>query len=146
MASLNQCNFIGNLGRDPEMRYMPDGSAIANFSIACTENWKDKSGAKQERTEWVRVSVFGKLAEICGEYLKKGSSVFISGRMQTREWADKEGVKRYTTEIVADTMKMLGTKGSTEASSPQPSQSTEQQNEQKAPAGFDDFEDDIPFK
>ena len=144
MASLNQCNFIGNLGRDPEMRYSASGDAIASFSIACTENWKDKNGQKQERTEWVRISAFGKLAEICGEYLKKGSSVFISGRMQTREWDDKEGNKRYTTEIVADTMKMLGAR-STASENEQPSVNEAKPNEQKAPAGFDDFEDDIPF-
>lgn len=111
MASINKCIFIGNLGREPEMRYMPSGDAIANFSIACTENFKDKSGAKQERTEWIRIAMFGKLAEIAGEYLKKGSSVYIEGRMQTRKWQNKDGVDQYTTEIVADRMQMLGGRG-----------------------------------
>ena len=111
MASVNKCIFIGNLGRDPEIRYMPGGDAVANFSIACTENFKDKSGAKQERTEWVRISMFGKLAEIAGEYLKKGSSVYVEGRMQTRKWQNKEGVDQYTTEIIADRMQMLGGRG-----------------------------------
>jgi single-strand DNA-binding protein len=124
------------------MRYSASGDAIASFSIACTENWKDKNGQKQERTEWVRISAFGKLAEICGEYLKKGSSVFISGRMQTREWDDKEGNKRYTTEIVADTMKMLGAR-SAAPDAQQPSVNEAKPNEQKS--GFDDFSDDIPF-
>lgn len=110
MASVNKCIFIGNLGRDPEMRYMPSGDAIANFSIACTESFKDKSGAKQERTEWIRIAMFGKLAEIAGEYLKKGSSVYIEGRMQTRKWQNKEGVDQYTTEIVADRMQLLDKK------------------------------------
>lgn len=111
MASINRCTFIGNLGRDPEMRYMHDGGAVANFSIACTENYKDKSGAKQEKTEWVRIVMFGKLGDIAGEYLKKGSSVYVEGRMQTRKWTNKEGHDQYTTEIVADRMQMLGGRG-----------------------------------
>ena len=90
MASVNKCIFIGNLGRDPEIRYMPSGDAMANFSIACTDSFKGKSGEKQERTEWVRIVMFGKQAEIAGEYLKKGSSVYIEGRMQTRKWQNKE--------------------------------------------------------
>ena len=144
MASVNKVILIGNLGRDPEMRYMPDGGAVASFSIACTENWKDKSGAKQEKTEWVRISIFGKLAEIAGEYLKKGAPVYLEGRLQTREWTDKEGNKRQTTEVVADRMQMLGGR-STAPDNEQPSVNEAKPNEQKAPAGFDDFEDDIPF-
>lgn len=152
MASVNKCIFIGNLGRDPEMRYMPSGDAIANFSIACTESFKDKSGAKQEKTEWIRIAMFGKLAEIAGEYLKKGSSVYIEGRMQTRKWQNKEGVDQYTTEIVADRMQMLGGRGGsnsfevvdTDHSAPsQPSSSAPASR--PAPASINDMDDDIPF-
>ena len=102
MASVNKVILIGNLGRDPETRYMPDGGAITNISIATTETWKDKSGEKQEKTEWHRVAFFGKLAEIAGEYLKKGSQVYVEGRLQTRKWQDKDGADKYTTEIVAN--------------------------------------------
>lgn len=108
MASLNKVLLIGGLGRDPEVKYMPNGDAVANFSIATTESWKDKSGAKQERTEWHNIVMYRKLAEIAGEYLKKGSSVYIEGRLQTRKWQTKEGQDRYTTEIIADQMQMLG--------------------------------------
>ena len=110
MASLNLCQFIGNLGADPEVRYTPNGTAVANLSVAVNEKWKDASGEKQERTEWVRVQAWGKLAEICGEYLRKGAPVYVAGRMQTRKWQDKEGNDRYTTEIVMQQMQMLGTK------------------------------------
>ncbi len=106
MASVNKVILIGNLGRDPEVRYMPDGGAITNVSIATTESWKDKNGEKQEKTEWHRVAFFGKLAEIAGEYLKKGSQVYVEGRLQTRKWQDKDGNDKYTTEIVADRMQM----------------------------------------
>ena len=111
MASVNKVILVGNLGRDPEVRYTPDNSAITNISIATTDQWKDKSGEKQERTEWHRVAFFGRLAEIAGEYLKKGSQVYVEGRLQTRKWQDKEGQERYTTEIVADRMQMLGARG-----------------------------------
>ncbi len=131
MASLNQCNFIGNVGRDPEIRYSQDGKAVASLSIAVTEKWKDN-----ERTEWVRVVAFGKLAEIIGQYVKKGSPLFISGRLQTRTWDNKEGVKQYTTEIVADKMQMLGGKGQTDQEQGQ----NQGQGQDNAP---DD--DDIPF-
>src|SRR6187551_2297498 len=107
MASVNKVILVGNLGRDPEVRYMPNGEAVANFSIATTENWKDKSGVKQEKTEWHNIVIYRKLAEIAGEYLKKGRPVYIEGRLQTRKW-EKEGVTRYTTEIIADQMQMLG--------------------------------------
>lgn len=109
MASVNKVIIVGNLGADPETRYTQGGDAIANFSVATTESWKDKStGEKKELTEWHRCSVFGKLAEICGQYLKKGSQVYIEGKLQTRKWQDKEGIDRYTTEIKIDEMRMLG--------------------------------------
>ncbi len=110
MASVNKVILIGNLGRDPETRYMPDGGAVTNVSIATTESWKDKNGEKQEKTEWHRVAFFGKLAEIAGEYLKKGSQVYVEGRLQTRKWQDKDGQDKYSTEIVADRMQMLGSR------------------------------------
>ncbi|HEY0906962.1 MAG TPA: single-stranded DNA-binding protein [Methylophilus sp.] len=108
MASVNKVILMGNLGRDPEVRYMPNGEAVANFSIATTENWKDKSGVRQEKTEWHNVVMYRRLAEIAGEYLKKGRPVYIEGRLQTRKW-EKDGVTRYSTEIIADQMQMLGT-------------------------------------
>jgi single-strand DNA-binding protein len=145
MASVNKAILVGHLGRDPEMRYVPSGDAVANFSIATTDSWKDKQGVKQEKTEWHRISMFGKQAEIAGEYLKKGSSVYIEGRIQTRTWQDKEGNERQTTEIVADRMQMLGGKPSGQNESPQPAQSQPESNEQKAGSSFDDFESDIPF-
>lgn len=107
MASVNKAIIIGNLGKDPEMRYMPSGDAICNFSVATTDSWKGKDGEKQEKTEWHQISMFGKLAEVAGKYLKKGSQVYIEGRLQTRKWQDKEGKDQYTTEIVADRMQML---------------------------------------
>src|SRR3972149_9107762 len=110
MASVNKAILIGSLGKDPEVRYMPSGEAIANITLATTDTWKDKSGEKQERTEWHRVSFFGRQAEVVGEYLKKGSQIYVEGRIQTRKWQDKEGQDRYTTEIVADEMKRLGGK------------------------------------
>ena len=159
MASVNKVILVGNLGRDPEMRYMPSGDALVSFSVATTDSWKDKNGQKQERTEWHRISMFGKLAEIAGEYLKKGSSVYLEGRLQTRKWQDKDGNERQTTEVVADRMQMLGGRGgagggdydgmSDEAPSraPAPSAAPRQQALTSTPASsnFDDFEDDIPF-
>jgi single-strand DNA-binding protein len=159
MASVNKVIIIGNLGRDPETRYMPDGGAITNVSVATTEVWKDKNGEKQEKTEWHRVAFFGKLAEIAGEYLKKGSQVYVEGRLQTRKWQDKDGADKYTTEIVANAMQMLGSRqgmgggagGPPEregdrgegAGSPRPAAS---KPAAKAAGGkFDDLEDDIPF-
>lgn len=111
-ASLNQVNLIGNLGRDPEVKYLPGGDAVCNFSIACSETWKDKStGEKKEAPEWVNIVIYGKLAEVAGQYLKKGSSVYLCGKLKTRKWQDKEtGKDRYTTEVVCDQMKMLGGK------------------------------------
>lgn len=111
MASVNKVIALGNLGADPEVKFTPGGQAICNFRMACTDTWNDKeSGQKQERTEWVRVVVFGKLAELCGEYLKKGRQTYVEGRMQTREWQDKEGQKRWTTEVVASQVVFLGGK------------------------------------
>ena len=110
MASVNKVILIGNLGRDPEVRLMPSGESVCNFSIATTDNWKDKSGTKQERTEWHNIVMYRKLAEIAGEYLKKGHPVYIEGRLQTNKWQTKEGQDRYTTEIVADQMQMLGSR------------------------------------
>ena len=153
MASVNKVIIVGNLGRDPETRYLPSGEAVTNISVATTSSWKDKaSGEKKEETEWHRVSAFGRLAEIMGEYLKKGSQVYIEGQLRTRKWQDKEGKDRYTTEIRADVMQMLGSRaGAGEPREPR-SESAPRGDAPKAgapakkPAGkFDDMEDDIPF-
>lgn len=155
MASVNKAILIGNLGKDPEVRYMPSGEAIANITLATTDTWKDKSGEKQERTEWHRVSFFGRQAEVVGEYLKKGSQIYVEGRIQTRKWQDKEGQDRYTTEIVADRMQMLGGKssggGSFEVVENRPAAASSggaAAPAKAAPAAkgsFDNFDDDIPF-
>ena len=151
MASVNKVILVGNLGRDPETRYSTDGGAICNISVATTDTWKDKtSGEKQERTEWHRVVFFSRLAEIAGEYLKKGSQVYIEGSLRTRKWQDKEGVEKYTTEIVADKMQMLGSRPGMGDASNRDRDAREPAGEPKAaakkPAGkFDDMEDDIPF-
>ena len=108
MASVNKVIILGNLGRDPETRYTTGGDAVTNLNIATSEQWKDKSGEKQERTEWHRVVLFGRQAEVAGEYLKKGRSVYIEGRLQTRKYTDKDGVEKYSTEIVADRMQLIG--------------------------------------
>jgi single-strand DNA-binding protein len=143
MASLNRCTFIGNLGRDPDIKVMPNGDTVTNISIACTDSWKDKqTGEKREATEWVRVVFFRKLAEIAGQYLKKGSSVYIEGKMVTRKWTDKDGTERYATEIVADEMKMLG--GRADAVAAQPSQNTAPIQGKLAKPQSEDF-GDIPF-
>jgi len=143
MAGVNKAIIIGNLGRDPEMRYTPEGLAIANFSIATSEEWKDKtSGEKRERTEWHRIVAFGRLGEICGEYLNKGKKVYIEGRIQTRDWEDKDGVKRYTTEIVAGQMQMLDSKGSTSKPQASPGFNMPDMPETSGPEFKDD---DIPF-
>jgi single-strand DNA-binding protein len=111
MASINKVILIGNLGGDPEIRYTPSGRPVANFNIATTENWTNKDGGKEERTEWHRIVAWGRLGEICGEYLHKGKQVYIEGKLQTRSWEDRDGNKRYTTEILAQTMQMLGPAG-----------------------------------
>jgi len=155
MASVNKAIIVGNLGRDPETRYMPDGAAITNVSVATTFTWTDKaSGEKKEDTEWHRVVFRGRLAEIAGEYLKKGSQVYVEGRIRTRKWQDKEGHDRYTTEIMADVMQMLGSRaGAGEPRSepaapaaPAKGEASAKAPTAKKPAGkFDDMEDDIPF-
>ena len=152
MASLNRVTLIGNLGKDPEQRFMPNGNAVCNFSIATTESWKDKqSGAKQEETTWHNITMYGKLAEIAAQYLTKGSSVYLEGKLKTRKYQDKQtGADKYVTEIICDEMKMLGSKqdGQREASAPQKdrSQIGEPKPQQAAPTrNFDDFIDDIPF-
>lgn len=153
MASrgVNKVILVGNLGNDPEVRYMPNGNAVANVSLATSETWKDKNtGDQQEKTEWHRVVFFNRLAEIVEQYVKKGSKLYIEGRLQTRSW-EQDGVKRYTTEIVANEMQMLDSRGGAsqdfggpQASAPAP-QSNQQQAAPAAPQNFDNFDDDIPF-
>ena len=138
MASLNLCSFIGNITRDPEVKYLPNGDAVASCSIAVNESWKNKAGEKQERAEFINLTFYRKLAEIAGQYLKKGALTYVEGKMQTRKWQDKEGVDRYTTEIIVNQMQMLGGK------SDQPEQKVEQKPTQTAKGAFDDFEDS-PF-
>lgn len=157
---INKVILVGHLGQDPEVRYMPSGGAVTNLSVATTDSWTDKnSGQRQDRTEWHRVSMFNKLAEIAGEYLKKGSQVYIEGRLQTRKWQDNNGQDRYTTEIIANDMQMLGGRGGDSGGSanfggggqgrPQQQQQAQGQSQgqpQSAPmSGPDDFDDDIPF-
>lgn len=134
--------MVGNLGKDPETRYAPNGDAICNISIATTDSWKDKAtGEKKEMTEWHRVSFFGKLAEIAGQYLRKGSAVYVEGSLRTRKWQDKEGQDRYTTEIKADSMQMLG--GKPEGAPDREHAKAKQDGYQ--PSGFDDLDSDLPF-
>jgi single-strand DNA-binding protein len=149
---VNKVILIGNLGADPEVRYMPSGGGVANVTIATTEGWKDKqSGEQQEKTEWHRVVFFGRLGEIAGEYLKKGSKVYIEGRLQTRKWQDKSGVDRYTTEIVANDLQMLDSRGGSaefgQAGNAGKSQAAAPQSAPSAPqsAPPEAFDDDIPF-
>ncbi len=151
--SVNKAILIGRLGKDPETRYMTNGEAVTNVSLATSENYKDKSGEKQERTEWHNLVFYRRLAEIAGEYLKKGSLIYVEGRIQSRKWQDKEGKDRYTTEIVVNEMKMLGSKsggGSFEVVENQstPPERGAQAAKPAAPAAksnFDNFDDDIPF-
>ncbi|MGB7542438.1 MAG: single-stranded DNA-binding protein [Burkholderiales bacterium] len=154
MASVNKVILVGNLGRDPETRYMPDGAALTNASVATTFAWNDKaSGEKKEETEWHRVTFRGRLAEVAGEYLKKGSQVYIEGRLRTRKWQDKEGQERYTTEIVAERMQMLGSRqGAGDAGArerggevKEPAAAGEGKPAKKPAGKFDDLDDDIPF-
>jgi len=174
MASINKVILIGNLGRDPEVRYTPSGSAICNAAIATSRNWKDKnSGEKVEETEWHRVVFYDRLAEIAGEYLKKGRSVYVEGRLKTRKWTDKDGVEKYTTEVIADNMQMLGGRegggggdeggggrysrnsggdsgGESQERSERPARAPASRPApapaaQKSSTGFDDMDDDIPF-
>ena len=141
---LNQCNFIGRLGKDPEIKYMPSGGAVANLSIACSDDYKDKqSGEKVERTEWINIVAFNKLAEIIGQYCKKGSRVFVTGSMRTRKWQGQDGQDKYTTEVVVKEMQMLDSKRS-DTSSPR-QQTTSQPSPAQSSMIDDDFDDDIPF-
>jgi single-strand DNA-binding protein len=143
MAGVNKVILVGNLGADPEIRYTPGGTAVANFRIATTESYKNKEGQKEDKTEWHRIVTFGKLAEICGEYLNKGKQVYIEGRIQTSQWEDKEGNKRYTTEIICNQMQMLGRvgdKGTVPAGAPQES-SAGASGTKEDTADFDD----VPF-
>lgn len=158
---LNQCQFIGRLGDSPDVKYMPNGDAVANFVIACGEKWKDKNGQPQESTEWVRCTAYRKLAEIIGEYLAKGSQVYVSGKMKTRKWQDQQGQDRYTTEIIVNNMQMLGggnnNGGQANQSGYQQQQpqknhqqsgQAQQPNQGKKPPLQEpdfDFDDDIPF-
>lgn len=145
MASVNKVILVGNLGKDPEVRYTSSGDAICNFSIGTTESWKDKaSGERREATEWHRISIFGKLAEIAGEYLKKGSQVYIEGRLQTRKWQDQNGQDRYTTEVRADVMKMLGKPSEDRKESKAPDRPKQTPTPQPPKQQYD-FDDDIPF-
>lgn len=144
---INKAIIVGNVGQDPEVRYMPSGSAVAELSVATTENWKDKqTGEKQERTEWHRVTFFGKLAEIVGEYVRKGSQVYVEGSIRTEKWQDKSGNDRYTTKIIANEMQMLGGKsgGSTSFNNNHDTSSSAAPKAAPVAAG-DDFDDDIPF-
>ena len=154
MASVNKVILVGNLGKDPEIRYMTSGEAVASVTLATTDKWKDKQGQPQEKTEWHNLSFFGRQAEIAGEYLRKGSPIYVEGRITTDKWQDKEGKDRYTTKIIVQQMQMLGSKGDrggsfevvdkpaaassgapVDASKPAPAKG----------AGFDNFDDDIPF-
>jgi single-strand DNA-binding protein len=162
MASVNKVILIGNLGRDPEVRYAPSGSAICNVTLATSRQWKDKnSGDRQEETEWHRVVFYDRLAEIAGEYLKKGRPVYVEGRLKTRKWTDKDGVEKYTTEIVADQMQLLGSREgmgggdeggggggggySRERPAARPASAPASKPAAKSSTGFDDMDDDIPF-
>ena len=157
MPSVNKVILMGNLGRDPEVRFMPNGDAVCNFSIATTDSWKDTAGERQEKTEWHNIVMYRRLAEIAGEYLKKGRPVYLEGRLQTRKWQTKEGQDRYTTEVIADSMQMLGGRDGAPAQESQPSSQPEAKDEfDQTPSrnnqsgssnssSFDEFEDDIPF-
>ncbi len=157
MASVNKVILVGNLGADPEMRYLPSGEAVVNLRLATTDTWKDKDGNKQEATEWHRVSYFGRQAEVCGQYLKKGSQIYVEGSIRTRKYQDKDGVEKYATEIRGDRMQMLGSRQGMGSDGPREggggrSERSPQGQDQKRPAAaqpaggnFNDFDDDIPF-
>lgn len=147
MAAVNKVILVGNLGRDPETRYGASGGAICNVSLATTRNWKDKaSGERKEETEWHRVVFYDRLAEIAGEYLKKGRSVYVEGRLKTRKWADKDGVEKFTTEIVAEEMQLLGSRESNDtASSGSSGNSSPKPTARKPAPDLSTVDDDIPF-
>ena len=141
---LNQCQFIGRLGKDAEVRYTSGGKAVANFTLAVGSSWKS-DGEKKESTEWVRCTAFEKLAEICGEYLRKGKQCYVSGRMATRKWTDKDGVERYTTEITVQTMQLLGGRDEGERTGDAQKPSATPKAAARPPTSFDDMDSDIPF-
>jgi single-strand DNA-binding protein len=144
MASVNKVLIVGNLGRDPETRYTPGGDCITNITVATTDSWKDKaSGEKKEQTEWHRITFFGKLAEIAGQYLKKGSQIYVEGSLRTRKYKDKDGVEKYATDIKADSMQMLGGRHDS-GKEPQQQSNAKPQPQREAP-NFSDMDDDIPF-
>ena len=153
MAGINKVILVGNLGAKPEVKYASNGNAISNLSVATSESWTDKStGQKQERTEWHRVSLFGKLAEIAGQYLDKGSKVYVEGKLQTRKWQDQNGQDRYTTEVVVSgfngTLQMLDRRDDSSSSTPDPSEDVTEKSKPEpsiTPVSKDEFEDDIPF-
>ena len=153
MAGINKVILVGNLGTKPEVKYASNGNAISNLSVATSESWTDKStGQKQERTEWHRVSLFGKLAEIAGQYLDKGSKVYVEGKLQTRKWQDQNGQDRYTTEVVVSgfngTLQMLDRRDDSSSSTPAPSKDVTEKSQTEpsiTPVSKDEFEDDIPF-
>ena len=156
MRGINKVIIVGHLGQDPEVRYMPNGNAVANMTVATSESWKDQQGQQQERTEWHRVTMYRKLAEIAGEYLRKGSQVYVEGSLRTRKWQDKTGNDRYTTEIIANEMQMLGGRGgsgggdysssSSDSSSSSSSSKSNMNQSNNEPMPVDDsFDDDIPF-
>ncbi|HUQ24785.1 MAG TPA: single-stranded DNA-binding protein [Burkholderiales bacterium] len=155
MASINKVIIVGNLGADPETKYLPSGDAVTNIRVATTDTWKDKtSGEKKEATEWHRIAFFGRLAEVAGEYLKKGSQVYVEGQLRTRKWQDKDGQDRYSTEIRADVMQMLGRRegGGDRSMADRPDRPERPERAEAKPAAaakkpgkFDDMEDDIPF-
>lgn len=141
MASVNKVILVGNLGQDPSTRYLPNGDAVTNITVATTDTWKDKNGEKQEKTEWHRCTLYRKLGEIAGQYLKKGSQVYLEGRLETKKWTDKQGIERYSTDVIVNEMKMLSSK---------PSGDREEKKFEGGAAsapktGFEDMDDDIPF-
>lgn len=140
MASVNKTIILGNVGQDPEIRYTPNGDAVCNLSIATSRQWKDKNGDKQEETEWHRVAFYGKVCEVIGRYVKKGNPLYVEGRLKTRKWKDKDGVERYTTEIISESMQLLGGKQEQE-SRPAPARA----KKPDTGTGFDSMDDDIPW-
>ena len=163
MASVNKVILVGNLGKDPETRYMPNGEAVTNITVATSDNWTDKtSGEKKEATEWHRITFYRRLAEVAAEYLKKGSSVYVEGKLRTRKWQDKDGQDRYTTEVIADVMQMLGSRGGGGGSAPmddapaygggsqggasrEPARAASKPATKKPATALEDLDDDIPF-
>ena len=145
MASVNKTILLGNLGKDPELKFLPNGDAVCNFSIATTDSWKNKDGTKQEKTEWHNIVLYRKLAEIAGEYLRKGSSVYIEGSLQTRKWTNKEGQERYTTEVIGNSMQMLGSKSSQSTNVPDVPEAKESEEYTRGSAAVEGADEDIPF-